>query len=81
MDRQLEELQIIRDKTRKEFNIACDNLFKYKLFLINKELNSNYTEADLSFWSDKKCIHSPIDLCVYLEDPTENDCLFCGEEE
>ena len=82
MDRKLEELKIIRDNKRKEFNIADQNLEDYSLLLINEELNTTYTIDQLDiFHHGKKCVCSPIDVCVSLEDSTENDCLFCGDEE
>lgn len=81
MDRRLEELQIIRDQKRKEFDIADKTLDTYKVDLINKELNTNYTRDDLEiFYFTKKCFDSPIDRCVYLNF-SQSKCLFCGSEE
>jgi hypothetical protein len=80
MDRRLEELQIIRDKKRKEFEIADENFINHRVLLINTVLNTNYKYEDFDiFLFYKKCIHSPIDLCVYLEN--DKTCLFCGENE
>ena len=83
MDKRLEELKIIRDKKRKEFEIANENLNNYKLLLINNNLNSNYKWDDINIdFLYKECYSSPLDFCVYLEDREfKTSCLFCGVEE
>ena len=49
MDRKLEELHIIRDNKRKEYNIADQNLEDYSLLLINERSSIEELFVFISF--------------------------------